>query len=196
MTLFQQYIAAGLIQFGRFQNEDGTFAPVSLNFLLLPSFPALMHDTARALVPLLAATPTNRILAARQAIPLGAALAIESGVPLTYPYGEAKSYTNAFVIEGAYDVGHPTALLTDALTDVDDVVSLLEPARKVGLHVVDVLCLFTLRADGVAALQAQNIRVHVLFDLADSLDALGERHGLTDSLKGHVSAWLTGHMLH
>ena len=186
--MFQQYVAAGLIQFGRFQGQNGDFAPVSLNFLLLPSFPALMQQTAQAMVPVLKETPANRILAARQAVPLGAVLAIESGVPLTYPYGEAKSYTNAFVIEGAYDVGHPTALLTDALTDADDVVALLEPARKVGLNIVDVLCLFTLGTNGIKALEAQNIRVHTLFDFADSLANLD--HGLTESLKGHVSAWL------
>lgn len=188
--LFPQYIAAGLIQFGRFRGHNGSVAPVSLNFLLLPSFPPLMQQTAQALVPLLEATSTDRLLAARQAVPLGAALAIESGVPLTYPYGEAKSYTNAFVIEGAYDVGHPTALLTDALTDADDVVALLEPARKVGLNIVDVLCLFTLGRQGVEALKAQHIRVHTLFDFADALQTLGDNHGLTDSLKEHVSAWL------
>jgi orotate phosphoribosyltransferase len=188
--LFQQYLAAGLIQFGRFGGQNGEVAPLSLNFLLLPSFPALMQQTARALVPLLESTPANRILAARQAIPLGAALAIESGVPLTYPYGEAKSYTNAFVIEGAYDVGHPTALLTDALADAEDVVALLEPARKVGLNIIDVLCLFTVGTRGLDALAAQNIRVHTLLSFGDALAALDDRHGLTNSLKGHVAAWL------
>jgi hypothetical protein len=89
--LFDQYIAAGLVQFGRFQQQDGSFAPLSLNFLLLPSFPALMHQTARELVPLLKKTPAKRLLAARQTIPLGAALANESEMPLTYPYGEANA---------------------------------------------------------------------------------------------------------
>jgi orotate phosphoribosyltransferase len=185
--LFDQYIAAGLVQFGRFQQQDGSFAPLSLNFLLLPSFPALMRQTARELVPLLKKTPANRLLAARQTIPLGAALAIESDMPLTYPYGEAKAYTNAYVIEGAYDVGHPTALLTDVLTDAEDVVSLLEPARKVGLNIVDVICLTTIGARGIDAL---DIPVHRLFHIGAALSSLDGRHGLTDSLKHHVASWL------
>ena len=93
-SLIEHYTEAGIIQFGRFAQPDGSFAPVSLNFLLLPSFPALMQATAKALLPLLQSIHADRLLTTRDAIPLGAVLSVESAIPLTYPHREAKNYTN------------------------------------------------------------------------------------------------------
>lgn len=191
--LFAQYVEAGIVQFGRFQQPDGAFHPISFNFLLLPSFPQLMGATARALTPLLMGANTNRLLATRAAIPLGAVLAVESGIPLTYPYGEAKSYTAAYVIEGAYDVGHPTTLLTYTLTAADDAHQLLEPARRVGLHVHHVLCLTALDKSSLTQLTAQGITVQPLMaDLKRNLIALEAQGKLTSQLRQYIVAWLNG----
>src|SRR5687768_11120209 len=115
--LILQYARTGMIQFGRFQQPTGSFDPIIFNFLLLPSYPELMQATARALLPLIQPNRPERLLTTRAAIPLGSVLAVESSIPMTYPYGEEKAFTSAYTIEGAYDVGHPTTLLTHVLTD-------------------------------------------------------------------------------
>jgi hypothetical protein len=37
--LFLDYIRTGIIQFGKFQQPDGSLGPVACHFTLLPSFP-------------------------------------------------------------------------------------------------------------------------------------------------------------
>jgi hypothetical protein len=182
-TLIQQYVETGIIQFGRFQRDDGRFQPVSFNFLLLPSYTETLRQTAKALLPLLHQCGADRILTTRAAIPLGAVLAAESDIPMTYPYGEAQSYTNAYVIEGAYDVGHPTALLTYVL-DNDDL-AIIEAATKVGLVVKDILCIFAL-----GNIQPHGVTVHALVDFGASLNILENSGVLTTSMREHVGAWL------
>lgn len=191
VDLLQRYIQEGLIiQFGRFKGENDQFSPLSTNFLLLPSYPALMHDTAKALVPLLQESDSDRLLTTRAAIPLGAVLAVESGMPLTYPYGEAKAYTAAYVIEGAYDVGHPTTLLTYTLGSDEDALDLMEPARKVGLTVQQVISVLQVGEGGAGALQSQGIAVHSLYNLADTLPDLVSKGVLPAPMQAQISAWL------
>ena len=94
---------AGLIQFGRFARTDGAAWPVLVRLRWLPSYPALLHDVAAALGRALEGTPADRVLTTQDAIPLGVALSLHTGLPMTYPYGEVRDYTTAFAIEGAYD---------------------------------------------------------------------------------------------
>lgn len=80
--LILEYARTGIIQFGRFKQPDGSFAPISFNFLLLPSYPDVMQATTRALAPLVKSHQPERLLTTRAAIPLGSVLAVESGISL------------------------------------------------------------------------------------------------------------------
>lgn len=191
-TLLARYIQTGMIQFGRFKQPDGSYSPLSINFLLLPSFPALLQETAHALVPLLAQTSADRLLALRSTVALGAVLAVESGLPLTYQHGEMRNITNAYIIEGAYDIGHPTTLITDFVGFDSDVLNILTPAQQVGLEVQDVVCICRLGERGTEGLQQQGIRLHALFDLAEALPALQAQGLLPAPMVRTVQQWLEG----
>ncbi len=180
-NLLQGYLKTGIIQFGSFQQPDGTFWPIKTNFLLLPSYPDLIHATAKTLAPILLNTGCDRLLTTRATIPLGAVLSVEANIPLTYPYGEAQAITNAFVIEGAYDVGHPTTLLTDVLNE--NLQPMLSAARQVGLHIHDVLCIFTLRRPP----SIEGIRIHSLLDFAAEIETLDT---ISPHLRRVVIDWL------
>ncbi len=192
--LLEAYARAGIIQFGRFVREDGRVDPIDLNFLLLPSYPDLMQETAAALAPHLheaaAGYGIDRILSTRATTPLGALLAVASGIPLTYPYGEAREATNAYIIEGAYDIAHPTALLT-YLADTNTAQD-LAPAQQVGLTVRAVLCLFCLGEHPKADLAAQDIPLVCLFDWPTALDTLATLGLVTGPLLDHLHTWLAG----
>lgn len=169
-SLIHEYARAGIIQLGRFQQPDGSFLPMSTNFLMLPSYPRLLHTTAQALVPLIRTHPPERLLATRAAIPLGAVVAVESNIPLTYPYGEAKDYTVAYTIEGAYDVGHPTTLLMDVLTSPAEILTLIAQARQVGLVVQQVIAVL-----GLYPWTEPELDFHALFTFDDLLTGLADR---------------------
>jgi len=186
-TLINEYARAGILQLGRFQQPDGSFHPLSANFLMLPSYPALMRKTAQALVPMLHSTHADRLLTTRAAIPLGAVLAVESDIPLTYPYGEAKDYTIAYTIEGAYDVGHPTTLLIDVLTTPTEAMTLIKQARQVGLVVQQVIAVLAL-----GRWQEPTIGFHALFDFDALVAGLADR--LTEELHDQLRKWHTDYL--
>jgi orotate phosphoribosyltransferase len=187
-SLFRHYLAAGLIQFGHFEGPGGEISPLALNFLLLPSFPALLKATAQALTPPALASGADRLLALRSVTALGGVLAVESGLPLTYHYGEMRGISNAFIIEGAYDIGHPTALLCDVLGA--DTGQILAPARQVGLNIQQALALICMSQAGRATLEAQGIRVWALLDLAELLPPLAEDGTLPRPLVQTLMDWL------
>lgn len=179
--LIEDYVANGLIQFGRFKQADGSVWPIAFNFLLLPSYPQTMKATASAFAPILKRLPIQRLLSTRATTPLGAALSIETNIPLAYVYGEQKAYTSAYVIEGAYDVGHPTALV-QYVQDANPP-DILPVAEKVGLPITDVVSLFSIGA-------MPDLNVTALFDFNDTLTILRESGTVPPRMVEQVLEWL------
>lgn len=181
---------AGLIQFGRFVQPDGAIWPVAVNLRWLPSYPALLRDTAAALGDLSAGITADRLLTTVDAIPLGVALSLHSGLPMVYPYGAVRDYTAAFAIEGAYDVGHPTLLLSDLLIDPVQAHAITALARRVGLDIHAVLAVLDLGLGGRARLEAAGYTVRCALVLRDLLPALEEVALLPPLMRRTVEQWL------
>lgn len=181
---------AGLIQFGRFAHPDGTIWPLLVRLRWLPSYPALLADVASALTGALEGALADRVLTTQDAIPLGVALSLRTGLPMTYPYGDVRDHTAAFAIEGAYDVGHPTLLLADVLEGADQAQHLIALAHRVGLNVGDVLAVLDLDLGASAQLTAHGYRVRTLFALRDLLGPLAEAGVLPPAMSATVSRWL------
>ena len=177
---------AGLVQFGRFEQPDGAIWPVAVRLEWLPSYPALLQQAAAAVQPLLAKTDVDRLLTTQAAIPLGVALSLRSGLPMVYPYGAARDYTAAYVIEGAYDVGHPTVLLANMLVDATQADAITAVARKVGLDVGAVLAVLDLDLGARQALETSGYAVHCVGTLRGALDALGP----PPLMRAAVEQWL------
>lgn len=125
-ALLRAIFDARLIQFGMFRESTG-LAPVRFGFEMLASYPDLLRRIARS-VP----TPhSERLLCTHDALPVGIALSLEQGIPLVYPQFVADHWD----LVGAYDIGHPTVLVTN-VRGVDEPVSrLITQAHRVGLHV-------------------------------------------------------------
>jgi orotate phosphoribosyltransferase len=181
---------AGLIQFGRFIQPDGAAWPVALMLRWLPSYPALLWDVAAALEPLLDGITADRILSTAEAIPIGVALSLRSSRPLVYPYGEVRSYTAAYAIEGAYDVGHPTLLLSDSLIDAPQAQTITALARRVGLEVHDVLAVMDLGLGAREELEAAGYVVHSVLSLRDLLPLLEAEELLPPVMRASVERWM------
>lgn len=181
---------AGLIQFGRFTQPDGSIWPVQVRLGWLPSYPDLLREVAVALAALLDGPPVDRLLTTPGAIPLGTALSLHTGLPMTYASGTTPARPAAFTIEGAYDVGHPTALLADVLTDIAQARQLIELARHVGLDVSNVLVVFDVGLGAHRQLHAAGYQVRCLLTLSDLLDPFVERGLIPDSLRAAIQRWL------
>ncbi len=184
---------AGLIQFGRFFQPDRSAWPVALNLRWLPSYPALLREVAAALEPLLDGIGADRILTTADATPIGVALSLRTDRPLVYPYGEVREYTAAFAIEGAYDVGHPTLLLSDVLIDAAQAATITGLARRVGLEVQTVLAVIDLGLGARGQLESAGYHVGCALTLAEMLPVLETAGLLTPAMRSAVEQWIGGH---
>jgi orotate phosphoribosyltransferase len=190
-TLPLKLARAGLVQFGRFVRPDGDVWPVMVNLLWLPSYPALLRDVASALHPLLSGLEADRMLTTVDALPIGVALSLRADLPLVYPYGEVRDYTAAFAIEGAYDVGHPTLLLSDVLIDAPQANAITALARKVGLDVHAVLAVVDMGLGARAALDTAGYTVRCALALRDMLPVLAGEGLLPPKMRQTVEKWLS-----
>lgn len=185
-------IEAGLVQFGRFAQPDGSFWPLAVHLDWLPSYPALLRRAAAVMADLSAALPVDRLLAAPGALPIAVGLGLDAGLPVTYWHGDVRDYTAAYAIEGAYDVGHPTALLIDVLAGADPVRTLIEQAHRVGLEVTALLVVLDLGLGAVEALRATGPDVRCALSLADLLPLFEAQGRLPAALRATLERWQRG----
>lgn len=181
---------AGLIQFGRFAQPDGGVWPVAVHLDWLPSYPDVLRQAARALAPLMDGLGVDRVLAGPGALPVGVALSFETGVPLVYTVSEMRSAADAFAIEGAYDVGHPTVLLSNLLLNAAQAESLTALAGRVGLEVRAMLAVLDLGLGAREALEAGGWIVRSSLTLGRALPVLEAAGALPPVMRARVQAWI------
>ena len=181
---------AGLIQFGRFVQPDGAIWPVAVHLGWLPSYPALLRDAAASLGALLEGIKADRLLATAEAIPLGVALSLHTEMPMVYVVGDVRDCTAAFAIEGAYDVGHPTVLLSDLLLDAAQANTITALAHRVGLEVHTILSVLDMGLGSREALEAAGYAPRCALSLRDLLPLLEEQGLIPSLMRSTVETWM------
>jgi|GEM_PF-534279 orotate phosphoribosyltransferase len=181
---------AGLIQFGHFEQVAGAPWPVAIHLRWLPSYPALLRRVAGELAPRVAAAGADRILTTHDAIPLGTAVSLASEVPMVYPYGQVADHTAAYAIEGAYDVGHPTLLLSDVLLGAEQTRAIAALARRVGLDITLVLAALDLGIGAREELERDGFAVETTVALPAALPQLEREGWLPAGMRAGVERWI------
>jgi orotate phosphoribosyltransferase len=181
---------AGLIQFGRFVQPDGAIWPVAVHLRWLPSYPVLLRDVAESLGALLEGIEADRLLTTAGAIPLGVALSLHTDLPMVYVSGELRNYTAAFAIEGAYDVGHPTVLLSDLLLDAAQANAITALAQRVGLEVHTILSVLDIGLGAREALAAAGYTLRCALVLHEMLPVLQEQGLIPPVMRASVENWM------
>ncbi len=141
--LTRQLFDAGLIQFGWFERDEAT-QPVATHLDMIASFPDLLARLVEVAAARLDPSGYQRLLSTADAIPFATGLSLASGVPLVYSRGLAEPASIDLV--GAYDGGHPTLLLTNAVGARRDLRLLVSTAQRVGLEVNTLLTILEVRA--------------------------------------------------
>lgn len=130
--LLEAILSAGLFQLGAFQRVD-KHVPFRLRLDLLPSYPAVLAQSAKALAALIELQP-SRLLCTSDAVALATLVSQLLDVPLVVHSGKLGQPAHNLV--GAYDVGHAAVLIS---LDTDHSLALIRQlvieAAGVGLHV-------------------------------------------------------------
>ncbi len=104
------------------------------------------------------------------AVPLAAALALESGLPFAIVRGSAKSYGTANRLEGPIVAGEHAVLVEDVVTSGGAALDALQVLRDAGIVITHALCVLDRDGGGREALAAAGVELHALLDAA-ALDA-------------------------
>jgi len=179
-ALIEQFWGAGLIQFGRF-DEDGV--PFKIVFDLLPSYPDIWSNVLERLILLADVNRYERLLASSEALPLGTLLSFLANVPLVYSRGTGRE--GVYDLLGAYDVGHPALFVANTWQNSHE--GLIHKAKKVGLEIHTAWVLMT---TGKVTANMPNLTIHSLFRLEDVMLDLHTAKKLPTGQVDAVLAWL------
>lgn len=171
---------AGLIQFGRF--EGG--APLKFSLELLPSYPRILQILADGIATVISEVKTiERIVCTSDASAIGIAVSLKMGIPLVYSRGQGQLPVHDLV--GAYDVGHPTALITTVLGrhHNQDLARFSQRATTVGLNIVTTVSIISLNL-------TDDADIHTLINLPEFVEYLGRSEEISREVVDYLSEWL------
>src|SRR4051794_36965583 len=100
---------------------------------MLVSYPDILDQAALEAQSIVSTLNVTRLLCTPDAIPFGVAVSLRTGIPLVYSRGAGEA--PVFDLIGAYDIDHPTLLLTNSVGWNEFPAALVKGAHRVGLEV-------------------------------------------------------------
>lgn len=169
--LADDLLRLGCVQFGDFILKSGKHSPIYLDLRLLVGDPAALGRAAAAYAQLLAKLPFDRIAGLPYAaLPIAAAISLQSGWPMLYPRKEMKDYGTQAAIEGPYQKGETIAVIDDLITTGGSKFEGIQKLTSAGLRVLDVVVLVDRQSGADDRLAERGLRLHAVFQLADLLE--------------------------
>jgi hypothetical protein len=178
-TLLDGLLTAGIIQFGHF--VDGVVAeptPLRLQFELLPSYPALLDLAASAIARQLEGSSLHRLVSDQDSLPLAVCVSQKTGIPLIFNQETGLS--------GAYDVGHPAALIANAYAPrlAESLKVVNTRAVRTGLEVISEVYLI-----GLSEPESSTALCLISVD-RDLLDGWVAQRWITSTQRETIEEWL------
>jgi uridine monophosphate synthetase len=181
----------GAVRFGQFTLKSGATSPIYIDLRLLASYPHVLSRVAAAYTELLRNIEYDRLAAIPYAaLPIGTAVALQTGKPLIYPRKEVKGYGTRRAIEGEFKAGERAVVLDDLITTGGSKIEAIAPLTEAGLEIQDVVVFIDRESGGQETLSRMGLRLHAVLTLRSILDVL-TKHGTIDrDQRAHVIDWL------
>ncbi|MEX1248498.1 MAG: orotidine-5'-phosphate decarboxylase [Anaerolineales bacterium] len=168
--LADDLLRLGCVQFGQFKLRSGIVSPIYLDLRRLVGDPAAVARAAAAYLPLLRPLKFDRLAALPYAaLPIAAAISLQTGWPLVYPRKETKDYGTKSAIEGVYEAGETAVVIDDLVTTGESKFEGIEKLKAAGLEVRDIVVLIDRQTPGSDAFAMRGLTLLSALNLADLL---------------------------
>lgn len=167
--------ACGALQFGEFTLASGAKSDYYINIKKASTDPKVLGLIARLMAGKM---KENGIEADRiagvvlGAVPLEAALALETGLPFVMVRKEKKDHGTGKQIEGDLNEGEVVLMVEDVVTTAGSCIKGIHALREAGADVKYVLSVIDREAGGAEALKAEGV---TFIPLVKGSELLGER---------------------
>lgn len=182
----------GCVQFGDFVLHSGARSPIYIDLRRLVTAPRVLERVAAEYRRLLQGLDYARIAAIPYAaLPIGTAVALQTGDPLIYPRREVKDYGTRRQIEGEYHPGERVVLLDDLISTGGSKLEAARPLQEAGLVVEDVVVLIDREQGGAEDLARHGLRLHAALTLRELVALLVEKGKIDAATQAQVEAYLS-----
>jgi uridine monophosphate synthetase len=177
----------GAVRLGNFTLHSGRRSPIYIDLRLLVSYPAVLQQVASAYEPLLARCSYDLLAAyPYAALPIGTAIALQTGRPLIYPRKTAKGYGTGKLVEGVWRVGQTAVVIEDLITSGDSILQAIAALKAAGLQVQDAVVLIDREQTGREMLAQNGYRLHGVMTINQLLFALERHQKITAARRAEV----------
>jgi uridine monophosphate synthetase len=185
--------ASGCIRFGAFTLKSGVTSPVYIDLRRLCHVPDLLSDVARLMGRLLQGLTYDHIAALPYAaLPIGTAIALQTGASLIYPRREAKEYGTRAAVEGVFATGERAVVIDDVATTGASKIEAIRRLADAGIRVDDVVVLIDRRGGAAETLEGAGYRFHAMATLEDLIERIAAQELIDDRVHRAVMDYLSG----
>ena len=162
--------SSGALQFGDFTLTSGKKSRYYVDIKKAITRPDILREIARGMAPHAAAA--DRIAGVELgAVPIAAAVAMETGKPYVMVRKERKEHGTGKDFEGELNPGDRVLFVEDVVTTGGTLVRAIERIRERGAKVADVVAVVDREEGGRDALAAAGVTLHALLTAAELLRA-------------------------
>ncbi len=179
------------IKFGNFTLKSGLKSPIYIDLRPLVSYPDLMEQIAKEMTNLVKNIKFDIMAGVPYtALPITVHMSRILNKPMIYARRETKSYGTGRKIEGVYKKGDRCIIIDDMITDGGSKFENIEPMKKAGMKVKDVVVVLDREQGGGKNLAKKGYKLTSLLKLTDVLEILKEYQKITDEKYQEVMEYL------
>lgn len=179
------------IKFGKFKLKSGIESPFYIDLRLITSYPILLKSIAEELWRKISAIDFEVICGVPlTAIPMATALSLNQNIPMIMRRKEVKEHGTKKVIEGVFRPGQRCVIVEDLITSGISILETVDPLKREGLIVKDVVLLIDREQGGCENLQERNINLHAVMTISDILSVLQEEERIDMHVANEVKDFI------